>query len=82
MQAAKLGEIEPVAQVLRDQHGWPMIQSDQVFVTRAGATFHSGWCSTVVNVADDRPDRLIVVERHTVGGRTQCRDCLEGHYLR
>ena len=81
-QAAKLGEIEPVEQVLHDQHGWPVIQPGQVFVTRAGTTFHTGWCSTVVNVADDQPVRLIVVERHTVGGRTQCRDCLRGDYVR
>jgi hypothetical protein len=66
----------------QDDHGWPVLQREQVFVTRAGTTFHTGWCATVVTIADDHPERLLVAHRGSIGRRRQSHDCLLEDFVR
>jgi len=81
--AKTLGPLVPVAPARGlDTDGWPRIGADQVFVTRSGETYHTGWCPTVVGTADDDPRRLIVINRGTIGGRRICRDCRREDFRR
>lgn len=58
-----------------NQHGEPQLGDDQVFVTKAGTAFHTGWCAIVIAISDEDPTRLITIDRTTVGRRQPCRTC-------
>ena len=62
--------------------GEPQIGRDQAFVTRAGLTFHVGWCQQVIRVFDEDPGRLLVIDRASVGLRRMGDYCLTEGPLR
>lgn len=73
--AAALGPLVPVEPGSRGPDGSPQLGTGQVFVTKAGETFHRGWCETVGQVWDQRPNSLLVITEGTVGLRRPCKQC-------
>lgn len=81
--AKTLGPILPVPPARGfDADGWPRIGADQVFVTRSGERYHTGWCLTAIGTADDNLRRLIVISRDTIAGRRICLDCSREDFRR
>ena len=55
----------------------PLLEPGQVYVTRRGTVFHSGWCQVVQRTWEFNRPALLVCSREEAGDRRLCRSCLE-----
>lgn len=70
--AKGLGPIVPVAPVSRHSaDGSPVIGATQAYVTFTGEVYHPLWCRIVADKWDNDPNKLVVIELATVGGRRE-----------
>lgn len=76
-QADKLGPIVdvPPARGYREGDRSPRVGPGQAYVTSSGTVFHPVWCRTVGERWDLKPRSIHVVDRATMGKRTECRTC-------
>ena len=76
-QAEKLGLIVevPPARGYREADRSPRVGPEPAYVTTWGTVFHPVWCRTVGERWDLKPRSIHVVDRATVGKRTECRTC-------